>query len=407
MNLVLTESHKNQKIPFQPLTPGVVKMYHCGPTVKESANLNRFRSYLLGDLLHRVFRWNGLKVVQVMNITDIGHLNEFEEDVIEIAASREGKDPWELTDEAVEEFHSERRELNIIDAQHYPRARENVDEMIIFIQKLLESGSAYQTERNVYLDITKVDSFGQLCGCSQAELEAQHLASAQTVPEDKRNPLDIDLWRTDLLHQVHWPSPWGRGFPGWHLECVVMSQKILGAPFDIHTGPQELINPHHECEIAQAQAAGISQMAKYWLHSADVKLDGRTISRKNKNRLTVSALLKEGYRGVDIRLALLGTHYRQVIEFTPQIIDTSKELVDRWLRAFNQVKSQAQGEDPISKDRSDTTREEFQAALDDDLDFPKAFEVALGLAEEAASKEVTPSVEVSETLVAFNEVLAL
>lgn len=410
MNLVLTDSHGPRRVPFQALEPGKVRMYHCGPTVKEPANLNRFRSYLLADLLHRTFRFHGFEVVQVMNLTDIGHLNEYEEDVIEIAASREGKDPWELTDEAIEAFHDDRRALHILDAHHYPRARENVEAMVAFIQELLESGAAYRTARNVYLDITRISNFGKLCGADLATLEAGQEELAQTVPEDKRHPLDIDLWRTDLLHQIHWPSPWGRGFPGWHLECVVMSQNLLGVPFDIHTGPAELIYPHHECEIAQAAAGGHDLMARFWLHSASVMLDGRAISRKNKNHLTVRALLSEGYRGVDIRLALLGTHYREEIDITPQLMDSSRERVDRWARARESVlEAVAKGaeEHPVSADRARSCREDFDRALDDDLDYPRALEAVLGLAEEAASGEVPASPEIARLIEDADRVLAL
>jgi cysteinyl-tRNA synthetase len=393
---------------FEPITPGIVKMYHCGPTVKEPVNINKFRSYLFADLLRRYFEFCGNEVRSVMNITDVGHLNEFEEDVIEMTASRFGKDPEQLVEEEIQDFHAHRRALRILDAHAYPQARDHVRDMIQYIQRLLDSGAAYRTDKNVYLDTTRIATFGRLTGRAREDLLALNDELAHRRPTDRRDPLDIDLWRTDVLHQIHWQSPWGRGFPGWHLECVVMSQKYLGPTFDIHTGTEENRFPHHECELAEAAALGDEPLARYWLHCAPVLLDGRPISRKNKNRLTVKALLEEGIRGIELRCALLATHYRQPIEFGPDSVDDAQRFLRRWQEAADRVRDRADsGGDQAATDAVERARREFRAALDDDLDVPRALEVALGLAEAFAGGRHRPTHAAWQAIQDFDRVLGL
>lgn len=409
MTLTLTNTLGGRKEAFEALSPGVVKMYHCGPTVKDPINVNKFRSYLLADLLRRTFDRRGYEVHQVMNITDVGHLNEFEEDWVEIAAGRSGKQPEELVEEQLREFHEERRALRIVDAHEYPKAQENVPGMIELVKRLLEAGVAYRTEKNVYLDIRRFPDFGKLTGKSTDELVELQEGLVRKSATDKRHPLDIDLWRTDVTHELDWPSPWGVGFPGWHLECVVMSQKYLGSTFDIHTGSEDIVFPHHECEIAQAEILGDQPFARYWLHSAPVMLEGRPISRRNHNRLTIKALLDEGYTGVELRLALLGAHYREPIEFGPDTIETAQKSLSRWTDAVRRLEGSSGGEapDPASSRRLDEARAAFDAALDDDLDYPAALGVAIDMAEDVATGRPGPAREALEEARRFDRVLGL
>lgn len=394
MTLLLTNTLGGRREPFEPLEPGRVRMYHCGPTVTEPINLHKFRSYLLADVLRRTLEYLGHRVHQVMNITDVGHLNEFEEDIVEITAGRSGKAPWELVEEEIEEFHAHRRALRILDAEEYPQARQHVDDMIAFIERLLAAGVAYRTDHNVYLDVHRYPDFGRLSGASLEELERRQEETVQTAPRDKRHPLDVDLWRTDVLHQMHWQSPWGLGFPGWHLECVVMSQKYLGPSFDIHTGSEEIIFPHHECEIAQAEVLTHEPLARYWLHSAHVLIGGQTISRKNQNLLTVKGLLDEGFEGAEIRGALIDTHYRERLELEAETLEKAQSRLQRLRDAHRTISGAADGHghgegearpaggvETIARAEAD-----FRRALEADLDIPRALDVAIGLGEQTVAR---------------------
>ena len=408
MDLKLSNTLGNKKEPFVPLEDGVVRMYHCGPTVKEHINIDKFRSFLLADVLRRTVEYSGLEVVQVMNITDVGHLNEFEEDAIEIAAGRCGKQPVELAEEEEAEFHRHRQALGILDAHHYPRARENIAEMVEFIEGLLEAGVAYRAGENVYFDVAGFGDFGKLSNKSLDDLTALHKTLRAKPHPEKRHPLDIDLWRTDALRTMHWPSPWGRGFPGWHLECVVMGRKFLGSTFDIHTGSQEIIYPHHECEIAQAEACG-TPLARFWLHSGHTLVGGKPTSRTNRNLLTVQGLLDSGVNGIDIRGALLSEHYREPIDFTPELLDRTGQQRSVVQAAADKLAAVIPVSTPNAADQSllEESQEAFRAAIYDDLDYPSALRIAIGLAEKVNNEEVCVSASLRDTLKGFDSVLGL
>ncbi|MBI4586796.1 MAG: hypothetical protein HY717_22505 [Planctomycetes bacterium] len=397
--------------PFIPMQPGLVRMYHCGPTVKEPINLYKFRSYLLADVLRRYFEQVGLKVHQVMNITDVGHLNEFEEDVIELAAERAGKNPLELVQEEEKEFHEHRRKLNILDAHHYPHARDNIPEMLDLIQKLLDSGAAYKAGENIYFEVSRYSRFGQLAKKSLAELAASQAGARSRPHPEKRHPLDIDLWRTDALHEMHWPSPWGRGFPGWHLECVVMSRKYLGPTFDLHTGTDENIFPHHECEMAQAEAASGKPLARYWLHSAQVLVGGKPISRANQNLLTVGGLLDSGVQGSEIRAALLSVPYREILSFTAETLDKARRWAARWKTGVEEARKAAaasgKGAAEAGAARLKEAERAFIAAIEDDLNVPRAVEEALRLVDDMSARKIPAPGEAVKALERFDKILGL
>ena len=413
LKLRLTSTLSRKQEPFTPLSPEGVRMYHCGPTVMEPVNIDKFRSYLLGDVLRRYLEYQGLLVRQVMNITDVGHLNEFEEDAVEITASRSGLYAWELVEQEEKAFHQDRRALNILDAHVYPRAREHVPEMIEFIEKLLEAGAAYRVGGHVYFDMGKARSLGRLSGKAREELESlkeKALAASRagsSAPE-KRHPLDFDLWRPDALHQIHWSSPWGRGFPGWHVECVVMSRKYLGTTFDIHSGSEENIFPHHECEIAQAEAAGGEPLARLWLHSRHVLLAGKPISRPNRNLLTVRGLVETGeIRGPEIRGALLSARFREPLEFRPEAVDEAREAI-ALLRGFrDHHRTGPPGAPPTDalRDRIARAEREFTEAMDDDLDVPRALGAVRRISKDLAS--VAPCREAAAAVDRFDRVLGL
>ena len=380
MTLKLKNSLGGALEEFRSLDPRKVRMYHCGPTVNQPIHIGKFRSYLLADILRRHLERSGYEVLQVMNITDVGHLNEFEEDVVEIAAGRSGGYAWELAENEMRLFHADRRALGIRGAHEYPKAREHVDEMIDTIRLLEEAGATYTAGGNLYLDITRYEKIGCLCGRSLEELAQLQDSSMTTEGGPKRNPLDIDLWRTDALHQMRWESPWGSGFPGWHVECVAMSRKYLGEYFDIHTGAEDNINPHHEFEMAQAavlgrQDDGREPLAHYWLHSGSVSVEGQAMKKSNGNVVPVRELLESGIRGNVVRVTLLSEHYRDNLDFGEAAIEKASEAVNVILGFRDHLSSlpgAENGADAPAAQWITDTEAAFSAALDEDLDYWKA-----------------------------------
>ncbi len=377
---------------FTPLEPGRAGLYHCGPTVKAALDLSKFRSYLLGDVLRRTLEANGLEVTQVMNITDVGHLNEFEEDFTEIAAARTGLHASELIEDEERKFHEERRALHILDATVYPRAREHIDDMIALVEQLEEKRLTYSAGGNVYFDVDKAPQFGHLTGKSRAELETILGGSRNPAHPEKRHVLDIDLWRTDVEHQRHWPSPWGRGFPGWHVECVAMGRKYLGGAFDIHTGAHDNLFPHHECEAAQAESLTGKPLARYWLHSGEVYVEGEPMSLVARNVVTVRELLNDGFRGAVIRAALLSAHYRDTIDFGDACLDRSRDRVNAVLGfreyLLDEAKKAPADESAAKPEWIAEADERVRAAFDDDLDYDGALSVVVELTERLEPEDV-------------------
>jgi cysteinyl-tRNA synthetase len=375
MTTQFTNTLGGQKEPFTPLDASVVRIYSCGPTIKAPAGLGKFRSFLLGDLIHRHLEYRGFTVRQVMNITDVGHLNEFEEDIIELAAARTGLYAGELVEKEVETFHADRQALGIRDCETYPHARDHIEDMIEVIRELEARGLTYTADGNLYLDVQKTRDFGKLSGQPLERLEERLQASQTKHSPAKRHPLDIDLWRTDAARTTHWKSPWGRGFPGWHVECVAMSRKYLGSSFDIHTGGHDNVFPHHDCEIAQAEALSDgTPLARYWLHSGPVLVDGQPMSVRNGNFVTVRELLESGFRGVVLRVALLSEPYREVLDFSEPLRERARECVDRILDFHTYLTDQLGTQSPAqdATDRPEWVQQtdaRFDAALDDDLQY--------------------------------------
>ena len=383
--LRLLNSLGGQLEKFRPLEPGKVSMYHCGPTVKEPIHIGKFRSFLVADILRRHLEYSGCEVHQVMNITDVGHLNEFEEDAIEIAAARSGLNAWELIEQEEAKFHEERRELRIRDAHEYPKAREHVETMIDFARELEQKGVCYSAGGNLYLDVSKFRDFGKLSGKPLDELTGLQQSSKTTVSPEKKHPLDIDLWRTDAIHQMRWDSPWGRGFPGWHVECAAMSRKYLGGAFDIHTGADDNIFPHHECEIAQVEVLTDKPLARYWLHSGPVTVEGKPMNRKNANLVTVRELLGSGFRGSVVRVALLSSHYRTELDMGESTFDKARAFVDTVLGFHEHLSEAVKASASVSGSATTSspapwiaaTDTAFCSAFDNDLDYPSAMRAIL------------------------------
>jgi cysteinyl-tRNA synthetase len=410
MTIQLTNTLGGRKEAFEPREPGKVRMYHCGPTIKEPLNIAKFRSFLLADVLRRHLEYSGYEVTQVMNITDVGHLNEFEEDIVEIAAARTGLYAWELVEKEEKTFHDDRKALRIADATSYPKAREHIDDMVAVIQDLEQKGFTYKAGGNVYFDIAKSPGFGRLAARSPGELEKLLQTGRRPPHPEKRHALDIDLWRTDVLHQMHWPSPWGRGFPGWHVECVAMGRKYLGESFDIHTGTWENVFPHHECEIAQAEAVSGKPLARYWLHSGPVTVDGRPMSLQNKNVVTARELLEAGFRGAVIRAALLSTPYRAVLDFGEAAMDRARKQVNAIL-GFHEHLASLGGEAAADVETCagwiQNVEAAFRLALDDDLDFGRALTAVTDRIESLDPAKVGCPAQALEALRRWDRVLGV
>jgi cysteinyl-tRNA synthetase len=373
MAIQLYNTLTNRKEKFVPVETGKVKMYNCGPTVYMYAHIGNFRSFMLADLLRRYFEFKGLDVDQVMNITDVGHLvsdADEGEDKLEKAARAEKKDPWQIAKFYTDAFFEDADALNLKRAKHYPRATETVAEMIETVKALIDRGHAYEVNGCVYFDVTTFPEYGKLSGNTLEQLNA---GARVDVNPDKRGPHDFSLWVTDPTHIMKWESPWGVGYPGWHLECSTMSQKYLGDTIDIHTGGEDNIFPHHECEIAQSEGSTGKPFVKYWLHVRFLQVDGAKMSKSKGNFYTLKDLLAKGFDPMAIRYTLISAHYRQQLNFTFDSIDASAGAIKR-LKEFvtNMDAASGESDNPEVTALCERVLADFEKELDDDLNIAGA-----------------------------------
>ena len=359
-----------KKVEFEPITPGTVKLYTCGPTVYDTAHIGNFRTFLFEDLLKRFLVFKGYEVYHVMNITDVDDKTIKRAITEEITIN-------ELTLKYTEEFMNDIKSLKILPADKYPRATDHIDEMIKMIQALEENGYAYETEdHSVYFRLDAYDSYGQL---TQIDLTQQRVNERIINDEySKDNPQDFALWkaRDDDDGKIYWESPWGRGRPGWHIECSAMSIKYLGNHFDIHCGGVDNIFPHHENEIAQSVSATQEPFVNYWMHSEYLQIHGDKMSKTLGNYYKISDLISEGFTAEEIRFTLLSAHYRSKLDFSLKQKQEARMTIQRitdFQQRLLELKDSAQTESSIPDEF-----EEFVAALDDDLDTPKAFAIFFG-----------------------------
>jgi cysteinyl-tRNA synthetase len=353
-------------------------MYNCGPTVYSSPHIGNFRSFLLADLLRRWFEWKGLKVLQVMNLTDVGHLLEDAdegEDKLEAAAKKAKVSVWDLAARYIAEFEAALDYLGFRRAQWYPRATDHIPEMVAMIAELEKKGIAYKAASgNVYYDISKFPSYGRLSGNTTEEL----LAGARIeVNPEKRDPRDFALWKIDPRHQMQWDSPWGRGFPGWHIECSAMSRKYLGDTLDVHTGGEDNVFPHHECEIAQSEGATGHVFVRHWLHVRHLLVDGKKMAKREGNFLTIAGLKERGFSGGAIRIALQKSHYREPLNFTLAGLEEAEKKLARYADLVLRLSASAAANGSATQAAPELARlrASFEAALDDDLNVSVAFAV--------------------------------
>lgn len=374
--------------PFEPLVPGEVRMYTCGPTVYDRAHIGNFRTFLWEDLLRRTLEWKGFDVTQVMNLTDV------DDRTIEAALARGCRLP-EVTEPVIEAFFEDWRTLGLEPVEHNPRATEHVPQMIDLVRRLEERGLTYESDGSVYFAIARFPGYGRL-----AALDPESIAEAGRATGDeeyaKDDPRDFVLWKGGGRERegrvATWDSPWGPGRPGWHLECSAMAMRYLGDTFDIHTGGVDNIFPHHTNEIAQAEGATGKPFARYWLHAAHLLVDGGKMSKSLGNQYTIPDLLERGHAPSAIRYLLLSGHYRSQLNFTFDALEDAHRALGRLheLRRRLARSREAPGRETGAGSetgglegvaRAATGR--FEAALDDDLAVSEALAAVFDFAREA------------------------
>ncbi len=368
MALKVYNTLKRKKEEFVPLKGKQVGLYTCGPTVYNYPHIGNYRAYVFGDLLKRVLKAQGYTVTHIMNITDV--------DDKTIRDSQKAKKSLKaFTQEYENAFFEDLETLGIQNADVFPRATEHIKEMIDLIQQLLKKGNAYESEDGIYFKINSFKNYGKLARIKLADLEAG--ASGRVTADEyaKENANDFALWKfyTPEDGDVVWDAPFGKGRPGWHIECSAMSMKYLGPQFDVHTGGVDLIFPHHQNEIAQSEGATAKPFVKYWLHNEWLLVDGKKMSKSMGNFYTLRDILAKGYDPLAIRYLYLGTHYRQKFNFTFEGLDAAKQAVQRIQDCYaNLADADAVEHNKDVHKRIDELKKQFGKAMDDDLDTPPA-----------------------------------
>ena len=374
MNLHLYNSLTRKKEEFQPIIPGEVGLYTCGPTVYNYAHIGNLRTYIFEDILKRVLFYNGYHVKHVMNITDVGHLTgdrDMGEDKMEKGARREGKTAWEIAEYYTWAFKNDITRLNILEPNIWVKATDTIDDQIALIKLLEDKSFTYQTSDGIYFDTSKFKDYNKL---SHQDIESlQEGARVERNPE-KRNPTDFALWKFTpeaINRQMEWDSPWGMGFPGWHLECSAMSMKFLGEQLDIHCGGTDHIDVHHTNEIAQSEAATGKPFFNFWMHGAFLIIaGGKKMAKSEENFLTLeNALLTEGFNPLVYRFAAFQTHYRKPMEYSDESILAARNGLMHLQNQVRQLEADKSGSDYRVNSEF---KNRFLQAVNDDLNMPRA-----------------------------------
>jgi len=366
MPLLLYDNFERRLREFRPLSGNEVGLYTCGPTVYDFQHIGNLRTYLFEDLLKRVLVLNGYTVRHVMNITDVGHLTsdaDTGEDKMEKGSRRTGKSAWEIALEYTKVFREDLAALNIGEPDIWCKATDHIAEQIAFIADIEKNGFAYRTSDGIYFDTAKQPDYGYLARLDKAGLEA----GKRIDIGEKKSATDFALWKFSAPgehRQMEWPSPWGTGFPGWHIECSAMAQKYLGDYFDIHCGGEDHIPVHHTNEIAQTEARVGTRLANFWMHGYFLTLSSAKMSKSSGDFLRLKLLTDRGYDPLAYRFLCLTAHYRSQMSFTWDAMDAAQTGLDRLRR--NVFELGAPGEPDAG------WRERFRDAVNDDLQFPKA-----------------------------------
>jgi len=350
-----------KKEEFQTLEPGIVKMYVCGVTVYNDAHVGHAMSALVFDIIRRYLVYRDYEVKYVMNYTDV-------DDKIIARANDLGKDPLKLAQRYIDEYDQNLRDLNVLPATANPRVSSTIDLIIKFVQGLIDKGYAYAARNgDVYFRVEKDDDYGRLSGRKLADMQA---GARVEVGEEKENPLDFALWKAAKPGEVFWESPWGKGRPGWHIECSAMNLAELGEQIDIHGGGNDLIFPHHENEIAQSESYTGKEFARYWIHNGMLQLSGEKMSKSLGNIISINEFLKE--RDADVmRMLVLNGAYRAPLTFTDETLDAAERGLERLRSGLRPALPNASGVDPAAAaaltDQAESTQQTFTDTMDDDF----------------------------------------
>jgi len=404
MKLHLFNSLSRKKEEFHSIRDGAVGLYTCGPTVYNYAHIGNLRTYIFEDVLKRVLLYNGYRVKHVMNITDVGHLvgdRDMGADRMEVGSDREGKSAWEIAEFYTEAFKNDLMRLNIQEPDIWVKATDTIPDQIGLIEILEEKGYTYRISDGIYFDTSKFADYTKL---SHQDIEALQEGARVERNAEKRNPTDFALWKfspESVQRQMEWDSPWGRGFPGWHLECSAMSMKFLGEQLDIHCGGTDHINIHHTNEIAQSEAATGRTFFNFWLHGAFLVIQsGKKMAKSEGNFLTLEdAIIKKDIPPLAYRFASYQTHYRKLMEYSEESLAAARNGL---AHLSNQVR-QLMSPDPAPGSRVHPEyREKFLEALNDDLNMPRALAVV-----QQIMKSDVPDTVKHATVLDFDRVLGL
>ncbi len=386
-----------QKEDFKPIDDKEVRIYSCGPTVYNYAHIGNLRTYVFMDILRRVLEYNGYSLKHVMNITDVGHLVSDEdegEDKMVKGAREQKKTPWEIAEYYTNIFMKDIKALNIQIPEIVPKATEHIPEMLEFVHGLVDKGYGYETSDGIYFDIQKFDGYGKL---SRANLEDQIAGARVEVNEEKHHPADFAIWKkAPKEHIMQWPSEWGMGYPGWHIECSAMGKKYLGENFDIHTGGVDHIPVHHENEIAQSEALLGKPAVNYWMHGEFMMVNNGKMSKSLGNTYTIDNLKEKGYDPMAFRYMCLNAHYRNKLNFTWDVMQSAQVSYDRFVEG---VLSHKNGNEQIDSAVVKEFFSDFEDAINDDLNIPKALGVAWN-----AIRYGKKSQEIYDLLTKMNEI---
>ena len=381
---------------FQPLNPPNVSIYSCGPTVYDFQHIGHMRRYVGDDLLIRALKYNGYKVHHVMNITDVGHLTsdaDTGEDKMEKGARKLGLSVWDIAKKFEKQFIESCEALNITLPKELMHATDYIPEQIELIKTLEEKGFTYKTTDGIYFDSSKFSDYFKLSRQNPEDLKA----GVRVEIGEKKNISDFALWKfspKDSKRQMEWDSPWGKGFPGWHIECSAMSMKALGDTLDIHTGGVDHINIHHTNEIAQSEAATGKPFVKYWIHHAFLIAEGEKMSKSLENTYTVSDVRQKGFDPLALRYLYMQTHYRQEMNFTWEALEAAQKAFSKLREDFSSWEE--------AKIGCAEFEQKFEEAVNDDLNFPKALSIVWEMV-----KSDYPDSAKKQSILKFDEVLGL
>ena len=400
MDIFFYNTLTKKKELFKPIDENEIKIYSCGPTVYKDATIGNMRTNIFQDVLRRVLKYNGYKLKHAMNITDVGHLvsdGDEGEDKMLKTAREENKSPLEIAQYYTKIFFEDLKLLNIENPEIVCKATEHIQEMLEYVETLVKNGYAYETSTAIYFDISKLDKYPIL---SNLNLDEQRAGARVDVDPEKRSPYDFALWiKAPENHLMKWDSPWGKSYPGWHIECSAMGKKYLGEQFDIHTGGIDLIPTHHENEIAQSKGACGKIPANYWMHGEYLLIDGGKMSKSLGNVYLVKDFIKRGYDPIVYKLFSYSCHYRNKLNFKWEGIEAAAKSLERLKKGYI---AHLNGKDEVDENIVNEYENRFHNAINDDLNMP----AAMGVVWEVVRQE-KKSHKFAKLLLKFDTVLGL